>query len=223
MLTSVQLLLWTASGVYFAWIHIDNIRGKNETNKINTSLNLETPVDLERIFKQADINPIRQIVLKTIAGQPYFIVQGEKSEHRVRFKAADGALASPIAQSEAEFIARQDFNGDEDIAAVQWLEQDAPVEYHRQLPVYRIQFDNAKHTTLYIDAFTGEITARRNQLWRIYDWLWMMHIMDYDERTDFNNILIKGFSLLGLSTALSGLVFFILLQRRQVLNRKARR
>ena len=34
--------------------------------------------------------------------------------------------------------------------------------------------------------------------------LWMMHPMDYQSRDNFNTTLLRGFSLLGLVTVLSG-------------------
>lgn len=53
--------------------------------------------------------------------------------------------------------------------------------------------------------------ARRNRIWRLYDFFWMLHIMDYDERENFNNPLIRAFAATGLLFALSGL--FLVAQR----------
>jgi uncharacterized iron-regulated membrane protein len=58
---------------------------------------------------------------------------------------------------------------------------------------------------VYIDAVTGEVVARRNDLWRFYDFFWMLHIMDYGAREDFNNNLLRSSAALGWFFALSGI------------------
>ena len=42
-----------------------------------------------------------------------------------------------------------------------------------------------------IHAAAGELISRRHALWRVFDFAWMLHIMDYDERTDVNNPLLR--------------------------------
>jgi hypothetical protein len=56
----------------------------------------------------------------------------------------------------------------------------------------------------------GTVQKFRNNKWRVFDFLWMMHTMDYEGRDNFGNILLKIFSIFGLITVLSGfLLFFI--------------
>ena len=46
-------------------------------------------------------------------------------------------------------------------------------------------------------------------LWRVFDFVWMLHIMDYDERDDFNHPLLlitAGTALLFVFTGLWMLV-----------------
>ena len=43
-----------------------------------------------------------------------------------------------------------------------------------------------------VDAGSGEVTAVRHDRWRLFDWFWMLHIMDYDERSDFSTPLLTG-------------------------------
>ncbi|MGB2404568.1 MAG: hypothetical protein ACPIA1_04445, partial [Flavobacteriaceae bacterium] len=44
----------------------------------------------------------------------------------------------------------------------------------------------------------------RHTQWRWFDFLWMTHTMDYQGRDNFNTLLLRAFSLLGLITVLSG-------------------
>ena len=51
----------------------------------------------------------------------------------------------------------------------------------------------------------------------VFDFFWMLHIMDYDERENVNNLLLRGMTLLALVTALSGawLLFFAFPRKRR--------
>jgi hypothetical protein len=48
----------------------------------------------------------------------------------------------------------------------------------------------------------------RNNKWRIFDFLWMGHTMDYKSGDNFNNFLLRTFSLFGLVTILSGFALY---------------
>ena len=53
---------------------------------------------------------------------------------------------------------------------------------------------------------TGRPTCGHDVRWRQFDFLWMMHIMDYEARDDFNTVVLQVASTLGLVTVLSGFV-----------------
>ena len=59
--------------------------------------------------------------------------------------------------------------------------------------------------------------ARRNDWWRLFDVVWMLHIMDYDTRDDFNHPLLIVSAATALLFALSGVVLLTLslLPRKQ--------
>ena len=47
----------------------------------------------------------------------------------------------------------------------------------------------------------------------MFDFFWMLHIMDFDEREDFNHPLLQIAAALGLIIALSGVVLWVLTTR----------
>jgi hypothetical protein len=69
-------------------------------------------------------------------------------------------------------------------------------------------------TRFYVNAATGEIAARRTRWWRIYDWMWGLHIMDLKTRDDAHNPLVIGFGILALVTTLMALVMLPMTIRR---------
>ena len=72
------------------------------------------------------------------------------------------------------------------------------------MPLWAVHYEEAGDTTLYFSPYTGDIVARRHNLWRIFDFVWMLHIMDYDTRDDVNNALLRIASMTGVLFALSG-------------------
>jgi putative intracellular protease/amidase len=61
-------------------------------------------------------------------------------------------------------------------------------------------------------------SIRTNQ-WRIFDFLWMLHILDFESRDNINNWLLRLFSVLGLVTLLSGYWLFFVSRRRRPVSR----
>ena len=62
-----------------------------------------------------------------------------------------------------------------------------------------------------------ELVSRRHELWRVFDFVWMLHIMDYGERENVNNWLLRGATWLMVVTVLSGawLLFFAFPRKRK--------
>ena len=71
--------------------------------------------------------------------------------------------------------------------------------------MWAVRFDDLGKTTFYISPQTGEIMARRHQLWRIFDFVWMFHIMDYENRVDVHNNLLRAAIIAAMLMACSGI------------------
>ena len=86
------------------------------------------------------------------------------------------------------------FTEDGEVVSAELLTK-APLEIQtRPVPLWRVEFEGAWRPTFYISPFTGELVVRRHDLWRTFDFVWMLHIMDYDDRQDVNNVLIRVFT-----------------------------
>ena len=83
---------------------------------------------------------------------------------------------------------------------------EASPEYRGALPAWRVDFDDGANRALYVAADTGAVTARRSTLWRVYDFLWGLHIMDWRAHEDFNSWLLVIATALGLVIIVSGIV-----------------
>jgi len=78
-------------------------------------------------------------------------------------------------------------------------------EYKGMLPAWRVQFAQGG-LSVYVSADTGAVTARRSNLWRIYDTLWALHIMDWRDHENFNHPLIIITALITLLSVVAGVV-----------------
>ncbi len=108
----------------------------------------------------------------------------------------DAALAQRLAEAA--------YAGPGRAAAPQRLERSLEARGHEG-PLWRVDFADDQDTSLYLSAWTGDVLEHRNATWRLFDVFWMLHIMDYTERVNFNNPLVVGLGIGGLWMALSGL------------------
>ena len=96
------------------------------------------------------------------------------------------------------------------------VERDPPIEYRdHALPAWRVRLGDEAGTVVWVDARTAQITARRNDLWRWYDFLWSLHIMDWRERESFHHpLLIIAAALAAIAVASGTTLWIVRLARR---------
>ena len=83
-----------------------------------------------------------------------------------------------------------------------------------ELPVWQVRL-REENAAIYVGLRTGRIRAVRTDSWRLFDFLWSLHIMDYEEREDFNHLLIQALAIISLITVISGLMLFFTTLRCQ--------
>lgn len=205
LILAAQIVIWMTSGVVMSLLPIEHVRGETATS-------IAAPIELnvENYFPPAgviaEVDGAQKLTLRKWFGRAVYIVEGASGVRM--FDADTGEMLSPIGETDARRVAEADFAGEGEIENISILTE-APQEYRRKTPVWRAQFSDKDQTRLYISTETGEVVARRNRVWRFYDFFWMLHIMDYRERENFNNPLIRTFALTGLLFALSGLSLVI--------------
>lgn len=218
LLTFVQLVAWTVSGSFFVLVPIERVRGTGVPGAheamFDEHLATIAPASALAVAGADGMRGATQVELRPgREGALYYVVRaGEKT---LRLDARTGARA-PVEKAEAEATARRDQPGSPEIVSVERVEE-LRTEYRgKPLPAWRVLLGDDKGTAVYVDATTGEVTARRNDLWRTYDWLWSLHIMDYKERESFNHPLIMAAALLAVATVLSGATLWVMRFARRV-------
>ena len=68
---------------------------------------------------------------------------------------------------------------------------------------------------VYLDADTGAVLALRTDQWRLFDWMWGLHIMDLNGREDTSHPVLIASAALALLATLLGLVLLPFAARRR--------
>ncbi|KAA1242400.1 PepSY domain-containing protein [Aquimarina sp. RZ0] len=197
----IQFLMWTVSGLYFSWTDLDDIHGDQFRKEVKPAM-FTNVSGLDTFSSRYAISSLR---LKSIAGQPYYWVNDS-----ILIDAVSGAVKRGISREEALGIASEHMLDTLRMVSVDLIT--AVGKHHeyrgRPLPAYVISYDHPDKVKAYVSASDGEFQRVRHQSWRWFDFLWMTHTMDYEGRDDFNTILLRTFSLLGLITVTSGFVLW---------------
>ena len=149
---SVQLFLWTASGIYFAFNKIELVRG--EQYRLTESF----PINFDEVkFSRSDVQQIKAI--KRL-DEVIFVLSGSKG---IEYLDAFGTPVNKLNKSEVFEIVRTS-SILEPIDLEEITESSKGSEFRgRDLPLYKVTSlnDKDKKINLYLNIFSGEITAER--------------------------------------------------------------
>lgn len=219
LIVGIQLLAWSASGLFMTVVPISQVRGEHNIRKQETvDLRAAALVPIASALQRAPAGAVARVELRAVAGRPVYEIAIDGSSS-VLLDARSGVLLSPIAEAHAIEIAVADFAGAGRVTKAALIAEKPPIEFRGELPVWRISFDDPDATNLYISAATGKVVARRSSTWRLYDFLWSLHIMDYSERDNFNNPLVIAAATIAFALAVSGLVLLYLRLSPSVIRR----
>jgi hypothetical protein len=191
--------LWTISGIYFAFNKIELVRG--EQYRLTESF----PINFDEVkFSRSDVQQVEAV---NRLGEIIFVVS---SSMGVEYLDAFGSPVNKLNKNEVfEIVSASSTLMPIDLEEI--TESSKGSEFRgRDLPLFKVTSlnDKDKKINLYLNVFSGEITAVRSLQWRIWDLMWGFHIMDWQTRDKINNIFLKIFSILALVSSISGIMLF---------------
>ncbi|PCH76324.1 MAG: hypothetical protein COB98_06565 [Flavobacteriaceae bacterium] len=216
----IQFLFWTLGGLYFSWNNMDDVHGDTLLKHERTyfkDLNFATiQKGIDRIKLETKIDSTHSIRLIDLFGKPvaqyrYF----EKGQVKLQLiNATDGSLKAALTEKECLELVKGKLATKTAITKTTLLEKNSTGKHHeyrgRPLPAYVFELDHYSNTTIYVSTEQAQVMAVRNTNWRIFDFMWMLHTMDYDTRDHITNWVLRIFSVLGLVTIFSGFYLFFL-------------
>ena len=219
LLVGLQLIIWTMTGFYMVVVDIDIIHGDHLVSESHQPAvvldagSLPSPLFADLV----EANPAAHVItLTSMMGKLVYRVDSDRET--LLFDALSGELLPPLALAEVQRLALTYYSGTADIRKTTLIKDNPPTEIGgRPLPLWRVDFDDLWGASFYISPQTGALVTRRHTLWRVFDFAWMLHIMDYDERENVNNLVLRIISGLALLSVLSGIwyLYFRLNLRRR--------
>lgn len=207
LVIGLQIILWFASGFFMSFFSIDKVHGDHMAAKQKTELHVQQLISAEQAAAlYADTAKIHSAQLRSALGAPIWEINGTAGI--VRVDAKTGNVWQGVRESQIRTAAALYYTGEGRIDSVLKLEI-APKDFRKTLPIWQIRYaDNAK-TRLYISPDTGELINVRTRLWRVFDFMWMLHIMDYKDRDNINLWWLKVLSFCALLFSLTGMALVV--------------
>jgi uncharacterized iron-regulated membrane protein len=214
----IQVVLWISGGFVMSVLPIEKVRGEDWSAPA-AEQTLPTDIDLlppDRVARDLGLPDLEGANLAMWLERPVYRLQAAGTEHLT--DAITGRLLSPLDAEIATRVALADYAGPGSVGQVHLQEEPLLEIRGRELPLWRVDFEDSRHTTIYVSPRTGLVEGRRNRIWRVYDFFWMLHIMDYGQRDDFNHPLLVGAAVAAWLLAVSGIWLVV-----QWLGRKRKR
>ena len=201
LIIGVQLLLWTLSGAMMALLPMDEVAGGPAPPPPQVQLAPRRDA-WPAINQQLGNQPVTSASLRPLLNRA--VLEIGTPDGVLLFDAETGK-AVPIDQQMARGVATAAYPGQAQVRNVQALrELTLPVREH-ELPIWRVDFADKQNSSFYVSGSTGALLERRSDTWRVWDFFWMLHIMDYSDRTSFNHPLIWLFGVAAVWLAITGL------------------
>lgn len=211
-LAGIPILMWVVTGLIMVVKPIEEVRGNHlrveaETQPLDLSLTGDPIADGEvkemRAYMQRGV-PVTKITLM------------DGSVQRVDMRSGEAIPAlGPIAAR--ALVAEQIKGGDAVESVALFQAEEVPFDFRRKMPVWQVALNDGTH--VYVGRDTGEIEAVRTQWWRLFDFVWGLHIMDLDtreldEQSPFNYAMLVGFAALAAIGSLFGVILMFRRRKR---------
>ena len=207
LIIGAQLLIWFASGALMSFLPIDEIHGDHLVDR-KTIAALPAGIALADPAIYLNDSGADRVTLRMLGGRA--VAEVARGASTRLFDATTGAALPPVDRSLAIAIARKAWIGGAIAAPTATTVTAASPEYRGRLPAWQVAFADPDHTSVFVAADTGQIAAVRTANWRLYDFFWGLHIMDWTEHDNFNTWWLRAFAIAGLVLGLAGTVLLVI-------------
>ncbi len=221
LVVGLQVLFWVGGGLVMTAIPIETVRGEHRAVELKPDpLALGSLPALGEIAHRAGVAPV-QAELHTTPRGPAWTLKPASGEPII-VSALTGRPFGPLSAVDASAFARRAYRGTAEVSGVALLPE-APQETGRTGPIWRVDFADREKTSFYLSPSTAEVVTRRSGVWRLFDFFWRLHVMDWNDGEDFNHPLIIITTALTLSIVISGFILLWIRLARDVKTFRASR
>jgi Na+-transporting NADH:ubiquinone oxidoreductase subunit F len=203
LLVGIQVLLWTVSGATFAWLDHHGVQAEHLTSEpaVQELPRAETLAEPVEWVDPPATSQVRELRLVSLDGRWFYRIehdQGVEMRH-----AKDGARFE-LDDLTVRRLAAERYRGEGRLAELVFHPVET-LESRGLGSTWQARFNDEAGTSLYFSAADGALVATRTDAWRVFDFFWMLHTMDYQGRDDFNHPLVVLAASAALWVALTGI------------------
>jgi Na+-transporting NADH:ubiquinone oxidoreductase subunit F len=204
LVIGLQVVLWAVSGVMFAWLDHDAIDAAGSVRTVEPAVLSSTIVKTDPATWLGDYPPQELYDVRAILLADRWVWRVELRD-RVELRTVEDGARVNVDEPWLRSLALERYAGDGRLIAAT-LQTEPDIASRASGPVWQAQFDDPERTALYFAADDGRFIAARTATWRLYDFFWMLHTMDYIGRDNFNNPLIITIGMATLWLSISGII-----------------
>mgnify|MGYP000875642902 FL=1 len=192
-----------------SFLPIDKVRGEHLVNRdvvttIPAGIRFADPAQISIKAKA----PVEAINWHMLGGQ--MVAEVTTAKGIMLFDAQTGELIPPVGATQATVIANAAWkSAAKPTSKASRVTAESP-EYRAELPAWRIAYSDPDATSVFVAVDTGKITAVRTGTWRLYDFFWSLHIMDWKNHENFNTWWLLAFAIGGLVLGIAGTVLLFI-------------
>ncbi|HXW10412.1 MAG TPA: hypothetical protein VD737_07345 [Steroidobacteraceae bacterium] len=213
LVVGLQVVVWTASGFAFAWLDHHDVTGEAlAAAPAPRSLPADvTVLDPARLPIAQATTTVASLELRDLDGT--WVYRIETVDGRVSLLRASDGEPFAIDAATTRRLAGRHYRGTGRLQEVR--AQPAGTGETRGLgATWQATYDDALGTSLHFSAADGALVAVRTDAWRLKDFFWMLHTMDYRGRDDFNNPLVVTAGAAAAWVGLTGIWLLLRVFRR---------
>lgn len=198
----LQLVIWVTSGMIISLLDHQLVAGRTTQQASASNAPLGLVDNLAKLDALGLDEPVTRVRLERVTNRLIYRITTLTGTRT--FDAQTGEVLV-ITAKQAKALAESSYRGTGQITRSSYLDQGSE-EVHKAGAVWRVDFDDAHGTRVYLSALDGSVVAHRNRYWKVVDFLLMLHFMDYTRAHHFNNPQIIVIGFLALWLTISGLL-----------------
>ncbi|HEX8574546.1 MAG TPA: hypothetical protein VF759_17530 [Allosphingosinicella sp.] len=187
LILGLQFMIWTVSGATMALLDMETVAGGEARPAAAAPALPSGGSAWPEVRRSLGSQPITGLTVRPLLDRRVLEVATPAGLRL--FDAADGRPVQ-VDGLLARKVAGAAYSGGGKVSSVTRLGQLELAVREHKLPIWRVDFSDDANSSFYVSGETGKLLERRNDTWRIWDLAWMLHNMDYVNRTSFNHPLI---------------------------------
>jgi uncharacterized iron-regulated membrane protein len=204
---AIPFLIWTITGLFMVARPIEEVRGNHLRAEAKEEF---LPTGAEIALQVPQNKPVKTISTAMEGGK--VVTRLEYADGSLARFGEDGSEYPLVDEAAARALVAAEISGGDKVASATFFAADkVPFDFRREMPVWQIALEDGTH--VYVGQESGRIETVRTRWWRVFDFMWGLHILDPTTREDTSHPLLILTAALSVIGALLGTV--LLFRRRK--------